>query len=482
MDMAFDLGARALPWQQFAMVAGAHGLALLSPGPDFFLVVRSALVHGLRRASGVCLGIALGNGVFIGLALAGFAAMRDYPLLFAALQWAGCAYLAWLGWRLLRASGELAIPAADGAAPAPWLTQLASGFLSAVLNPKNGLFYASLFSVLAASRTPPAVQLAYGAWMFAVVLGWDLLVAYGIGHPAVRTLFLSHSDPKQAVAQIKQLFRPKEILVDDRLNGVVARDSVETLQAIERLIQALDLPQSEVTLDVQVLEVARNDLLNLGIGYPGKITGSLSEAINPGGLGVPASALRNINAGNILLDAGSPQVTLNLLQRSGNTQTLANPKIRVRNREKATISIGERVPVVTTTNANGVVTESVQYQDVGLKLDVEPNISLSNEISIRLAMDVSNIISETVTRTGLITYVLGTRSAKTTLTARNNETQVLAGLIRRADIKAGEGLPGLSRVPVLDRIFGTRQDKQEQTEIVLLITPHIERSLDLPAF
>ncbi|WP_078198633.1 secretin N-terminal domain-containing protein [Cupriavidus necator] len=299
---------------------------------------------------------------------------------------------------------------------------------------------------------------------------------------AVRTFFLSHSDPRQAVAQIKQLFRPKEILVDDRLNGVVVRDSVETLQAIERLIQALDLPQSEVTLDVQVLEVARNDLLNLGINYPGKITGTLSEAVNPGGAGVAVSALRNINADNILLDAGSPQVTLNLLQRSGNTQTLANPKIRVRNREKATISIGERVPVVTTTNANGVVTESVQYQDVGLKLDVEPNISLSNEISIRLAMDVSNIISETVTRTGLITYVLGTRSAKTTLTARNNETQVLAGLIRRADIKTGEGLPGLSRIPVLDRIFGTRQDKQEQTEIVLLITPHIERSLDLPAF
>lgn len=299
---------------------------------------------------------------------------------------------------------------------------------------------------------------------------------------AVRTFFLSHSDPRQAVAQIKQLFRPREILVDDRLNGVVVRDSVETLQAIERLIQALDLPQSEVTLDVQVLEVARNDLLNLGIGYPGKITGTLSEAVNPGGAGVAVSALRNLNADNILLDAGSPQVTLNLLQRSGNTQTLANPKIRVRNREKATISIGERVPVVTTTNANGVVTESVQYQDVGLKLDVEPNISLGNEISIRLAMDVSNIISETVTRTGLITYVLGTRSAKTTLTARNNETQVLAGLIRRADIKAGEGLPGVSRIPVLDRIFGTRQDRQEQTEIVLLITPHIERSLDLPAF
>ncbi|SPA38628.1 neutral amino-acid efflux system [Cupriavidus taiwanensis] len=192
MDMAFDLARGALPWQQFAMVAGAHALALLSPGPDFFLVVRSALLHGPRRARAVCLGIALGNGVFIGLALAGVAAMRDSPQLFAALQWAGCAYLAWLGWRLLNACGELSMPAADAAArpaPAAWLAQLASGFLSAVLNPKNGLFYASLFSVLAASSTPPAVQLAYGVWMFAVVLGWDLLVAYGIGHPAIAARF-----------------------------------------------------------------------------------------------------------------------------------------------------------------------------------------------------------------------------------------------------------------------------------------------------
>ncbi|SOZ36100.1 LysE family translocator [Cupriavidus neocaledonicus] len=190
MDMVFDLAPGALPWQQFAIVAGAHALALLSPGPDFFLVVRSALLHGPRRAGAVCLGIALGNGVFIGLALAGVAAMRDSPQLFAALQWAGCAYLAWLGWRLLNASGELSIPAADAAArPAPWLAQLAGGFLSAVLNPKNGLFYASLFSVLAASRTPQGVQLAYGVWMFAVVFGWDLLVAYGIGHPAIAARF-----------------------------------------------------------------------------------------------------------------------------------------------------------------------------------------------------------------------------------------------------------------------------------------------------
>lgn len=189
MDFPIDSG-----FGQFAMVAGAHFLALLSPGPDFFLVVRSALVHGVGRASAVCLGIALGNGVFIGLAVAGLAATRTSQGVFAVLQWAGCLYLAWLGWRLLSARGETRMPGADGpqahgAGHAAYAAQLATGFLSAVLNPKNALFYASLFSVLAGTRTPLPVQLGYGAWMFAMVFGWDILVAWGVRHPLVRARF-----------------------------------------------------------------------------------------------------------------------------------------------------------------------------------------------------------------------------------------------------------------------------------------------------
>ncbi|QOT78649.1 LysE family translocator [Cupriavidus basilensis] len=182
------------------MVAGAHFLALLSPGPDFFLVVRSALVHGVGRASAVCLGIALGNGVFIGLAITGLAATRASQGVFVLLQWAGCLYLAWLGWRLLRASGETTLPGADGenSTDCPqvqgtglvaYAAQLVTGFLSAVLNPKNALFYASLFSVLAGTRTPLAAQLGYGAWMFAMVFAWDMLVAWGVRHPLVRKRF-----------------------------------------------------------------------------------------------------------------------------------------------------------------------------------------------------------------------------------------------------------------------------------------------------
>jgi len=297
---------------------------------------------------------------------------------------------------------------------------------------------------------------------------------------AVRTFFLSYADPKQVASQLKQLLNPKDVYIDERLNAVVVRDHTDALSAVERMVQALDLPPAEVTLDVQVLEVTRTDLLNLGVGYPSRVSAGLSSAISPVG-GIPVGNLRGINKDNILIDVGSAKVTLDMLQRSTNTQTLANPKIRVRNREKATINIGERVPVVSNTISNGFVSSSVTYQDVGLKLDVEPNISLSNEIAIKLSMEVSNILSEHETDDGLITYVLGTRSAKTTLTARNNETQVLAGLIRRSDFSSAEGLPFLSKTPLLGRLFGTKSNNQEQVEIVLLITPRIERNLNLPA-
>jgi threonine/homoserine/homoserine lactone efflux protein len=185
--MVFD----QVSWQQFAMVAGAHGLALLSPGPDFFLVLRTAMVEGTRRAMGVCVGIALGNGIYIVLALAGLAATAGMRQVFISLQWAGCAYLAWMGWKFLRARGTVELPEAPpGIRPrAAWASLVGMGFLSAVLNPKNGLFYASLFAVLAGRHTPLGAQAAYGVWMFGVVLLWDVAVAAAVRHPAIMGRF-----------------------------------------------------------------------------------------------------------------------------------------------------------------------------------------------------------------------------------------------------------------------------------------------------
>jgi threonine/homoserine/homoserine lactone efflux protein len=181
-------------WQQFVVIAGAHFLALLSPGPDFFLIVRSAMVNGVRVASGVCLGIALANGVYIALAISGVALLQQFAALFSLLTWGGCAYLAWLGWRFLRLPAEAPVaPAASRAkAPGNWWREFRVGFLSGILNPKNSLFYASLFSLGFTRDTPFAVQSAYGLWMFSAVLLWDLCIARAAGHPPVVRRFMPH--------------------------------------------------------------------------------------------------------------------------------------------------------------------------------------------------------------------------------------------------------------------------------------------------
>lgn len=297
---------------------------------------------------------------------------------------------------------------------------------------------------------------------------------------AIRTFFLSHADAKSVMAALRQMIKPKDVYVDERVNAVVMRDTPETIQVAERVVMGLDIPQSEVTLDVQVLEVNMNDSLDLGVQYPGKIQFNALGGVEGGALTLGDLLRLNRDRVGVSSESGGLALAIDLLQKQGKTKTLANPKIRVRNMEKANIKIGERVPIVTTTNANGVVTESVSYQDVGLMLKVEPRISLNEEVSVKVNMEVSSILSKETTKTGLVAYSLGTRNAETLMTAKNGETQILAGLVKRNESDSIAGLPGVSGLPVLGRLFGSNGRSNERTEIVLLITPHIERNLDLP--
>ncbi|SEC00339.1 Threonine/homoserine/homoserine lactone efflux protein [Pseudomonas saponiphila] len=180
--------------QQFLLVAAAHFLALLSPGPDFFLVARMSMAAGWRAATGACLGIALANGVFIVLAFAGVSVFRADGPLFLSIQLAGCGYLLYMGWLFIRHAGASSLAAVDSNGEtralgrASWRRGLGMGFLSGILNPKNALFYVSLASLVGA-QTSAGWKLVYGLWMFSAVLLWDLLVALAIGNRRVRERF-----------------------------------------------------------------------------------------------------------------------------------------------------------------------------------------------------------------------------------------------------------------------------------------------------
>lgn len=298
----------------------------------------------------------------------------------------------------------------------------------------------------------------------------------------MRTFFLSHADAKNVVAALRQMVKPRDIYVDERTNAVIVRDTPESVKVAERLVQALDLPQSEVTMDVQVLEVNADDAVDFGVQYPEELGFSIEHPYER--VHTTIGDLLSLNRDNIAVsgDKGAKlRMAIRMLQKQGKTKILANPKIRVRNNEKADINVGERVPVVTTTTNNGVTSESIAHQDVGLQLVVQPRISLHDEVSVKVTLEVSNILQEIATKTGLIAYKLGTRKAQTLLTARDNETQVLAGLINRNVTSSSSGLPYLSGLPGIGRAFGTDRSGSVRSEIVLLITPHIERNLDLPA-
>ena len=190
---------------------------------------------------------------------------------------------------------------------------------------------------------------------------------------------------------------------------------------------------------------------------------------------------KNLNSGLFRLNVGDPLIALNLRQQAGRTNVLANPRIRVKSKEKARIHIGDKVPVITTTaGATGFVSESVNYLDVGLKLEVEPVVNLEDDVGIKIGLEVSNISSEVKTTSGTVAYQVGTRNANTTLRLRDGETQVLAGLISDEDRRSAVRVPGVSRLPLIGRLFSNNNDTVNKTEIVLLITPRVIRNIERP--
>lgn len=166
-----------MSWQQFLILASAHFLALLSPGPDFFLLLNHSLVHGRSAGYRTAWGIACANGVFIAAALGGVAWLQDSPRAYGLVYWGGCAYLAWLGWQFWRATPSSIQPDAASSAPAR-PAFFSRGFASGILNPKNAIFYLTLFTVLAGKDSTALGRGLAGAWMFVAVLAWDCLVSW----------------------------------------------------------------------------------------------------------------------------------------------------------------------------------------------------------------------------------------------------------------------------------------------------------------
>lgn len=293
----------------------------------------------------------------------------------------------------------------------------------------------------------------------------------------LKGFYLQSADVKQVQTSLKTLLKTKDMVVDEKLNLIVIRDTPEAIRLAEKVVAMHDLAEPEVMLEVEVMEVQRSRLLDLGIQWPNKLT--LSPLATTTGGKLTARDLRNLNSSN--LGAAVSDTIITARSDTTDTNLLANPRIRARNHEKAKVMIGDKVPVVTaTTTATGIVSDSVQYLDVGLKLEVEPDIHLQDEVAIKIGMEVSSIVKQITTPNGTLAYQIGTRNANTVLRLKDGETQILAGLINDQDRRSGSGVPGLADLPIIGRLFSGQQNNRDKTEIVLSITPRIVRNIQRP--
>ena len=287
----------------------------------------------------------------------------------------------------------------------------------------------------------------------------------------LRNFYLANADVKQLSSLIKSILNVKDVYSDEKNNLLIVRDTEDTVKMVERLVRSMDVAEPEVMLEMEVLEVNKTTQTELGINYPNQLS-----VIDGTKATLTLNTLKHLSAGKLAL--GLPSNTslgVNFSSSDSYVNLLANPSIRVKNREKAKIHVGDRIPINSSTStSNGVVSNSTQYLDVGLKLEVEPVINVENEVSIRVGLEVSS--ASTVNTSGTAPKI-GTRNATTILKLKDGETQILAGLIQDQDTKNISKLPGLGDLPLLGRLFSDRSTDKNKTDIILSITPHVIRNI-----
>ncbi|MGB5079170.1 MAG: secretin N-terminal domain-containing protein, partial [Burkholderiales bacterium] len=294
----------------------------------------------------------------------------------------------------------------------------------------------------------------------------------------MKTFFLENASAKQVLNLLRTMLKTRDLYIDEKLNLLVMRDTPDTVRLAERLIAAQDVAEPEVVLELAVIEISRSRLTELGINFPDQATLTL---IDPTAAPLTLEDLRNVRNRASVAVSPTPSLTVNLRKVDADTNLLSNPRIRVRNRERARVLVGDRLPVIsaviTPSTGTPITTETVTYLEVGLKLEVEPEVRLDGTVVIKLNLEVSTANNQRTTSNGTTVYDIGTRTANTMLQLADGETQVLMGLIRDDDRAGANKVPGLGDLPILGRLFGSHLNDRQKTEIILSVTPRVIRNV-----
>jgi general secretion pathway protein D len=319
----------------------------------------------------------------------------------------------------------------------------------------------------------------------------------------IQTFFLSNAEVKDMTTILRSLINASKIATNDQLNAIILRDTADKVKVAEKIIETNDKSKAEVVVDVELLQINTTKLRELGIqlssysvGQSLDLGAGASTTPAPGGTGgtgstggsLPANTVRvsdlyGLNQSNWLLTI--PTFVYNFAKQNSDAQLLAKPQMRASEGEKANLVIGDKIPIpLTSFNTSNTVGGSIvpitsfTYQDVGIKIEIEPRVHHNQEITLKVKIDVSNL-GAPITSNGQSQPTIGTRSFDSTIRLKDGETNFLAGLLRTDESGNDTGVPGLSDIPVLGRLFSNKRRQKDRTDLILTLTPHIIRNAEI---
>jgi general secretion pathway protein D len=296
-----------------------------------------------------------------------------------------------------------------------------------------------------------------------------------------KTFYVQNADLKQTMDALRVVGDLRSISPLEGTNAIMVRDTPERIQAVGRFLASFDKARPEVVVDVEVLEVDRDKLMEYGaqLASPGASGLDGGVAINPEGLTV--DSLRKLSASDVLV-SGIPALYYKLLKTDSHTRTLANPHLRMSDGIPGSANFGEDVPVPQTTltpiiqqGSNIQPQTTFQYRTIGVNIKITPRTHPNDDVTLGLSIELSS--EGGAGFDGLPTF--GNRKVDTTLRLRDGETNILAGLIRSDERYLREGIPPLTDIPGLAHLFTHNRKEIQTTDVVIMLTPHIVRVLDL---
>ncbi|MFZ0817100.1 MAG: cohesin domain-containing protein [Candidatus Sulfotelmatobacter sp.] len=298
-------------------------------------------------------------------------------------------------------------------------------------------------------------------------------------------------DVVNAIRAVLDVQRVQQLLSQ---NALVVRGTPDQIALAEKLVDDLDKPRPEVIVDIAVLQISKDRSRTLGFSPPTSATVTLQANVNTGttsttttttsstasSSGLELNTLGNLNATDFQVSIGS--ANLSAVMGDSDTKMLQNPQVRALDNQKATLKIGERVPVATGSfqpgiggvGINPLVNTQFQYLDVGVNIDVTPHVHGDRDVTLKVSMEISSVVGQSSIG-GISQPIIGQKKVEHEIRLRDGESSVIGGILDDSETRSLAGIPGLTQIPILKYLFGQTTQDREHDETVFVITPHVVR-------